>query len=251
MAVLTVIQMRRGTAAQWTTANPVLTSGEPGFETDTLKFKLGDGSTTWNSLAYVGADKALATHNHIASEITDSTSMGRSLLTTASAAAARTTIGAGTSDLVLGATGTTAKAGNWFPAFSEVTGTISTAQLPPLAINETFVVASQAAMLALTAQRGDVAIRTDTADTYILATDSPSTLADWKEILANGQVTSVAGRMGAVVLAKADVGLTNVDNTSDSNKPISSATQTALDSKAATGHTHTSATITTIDGGTP
>ena len=46
-----------------------------------------------------------------------------------------------------------------------------------------------------------------------------------------GGVTSVAGKTGAVTLNKADVGLGNVDNTSDANKPISTATQTALDGK--------------------
>lgn len=45
-------------------------------------------------------------------------------------------------------------------------------------------------------------------------------------------VTSVAGKTGDVTLVKADVGLGNVDNTSDVNKPISTATQTALDAKA-------------------
>lgn len=45
-------------------------------------------------------------------------------------------------------------------------------------------------------------------------------------------VTSVAGRTGAVTLTKTDVGLSNVDNTSDAGKPISTATQTALDLKA-------------------
>jgi len=46
------IQLRRGTAAQWTSANPTLASGEVGVETDTNKQKVGDGSTAWNSLAY-------------------------------------------------------------------------------------------------------------------------------------------------------------------------------------------------------
>ena len=46
------IQLRRGTAAQWTSANPVLTQGEIGAELDTGKFKIGDGSTAWGSLAY-------------------------------------------------------------------------------------------------------------------------------------------------------------------------------------------------------
>ena len=47
-----------------------------------------------------------------------------------------------------------------------------------------------------------------------------------------GAVDSVAGKTGVVTLVKADVGLDNVDNTSDLNKPISTAVQTALDGKA-------------------
>jgi len=46
------IQFRRGTASEWTSANPTLSAGEMGLETDTLKFKIGDGTTAWTSLAY-------------------------------------------------------------------------------------------------------------------------------------------------------------------------------------------------------
>ena len=46
------IQLRRGTASQWTAANTLLAQGELGLETDTNKFKFGDGVTTWNSLPY-------------------------------------------------------------------------------------------------------------------------------------------------------------------------------------------------------
>lgn len=49
------IQARRDTAANWTSVNPTLDAGEPGYETDTGKFKWGDGSTAWNSLAYTGS----------------------------------------------------------------------------------------------------------------------------------------------------------------------------------------------------
>jgi hypothetical protein len=49
-----VFQFRRGTAAQWTSANTVLAAGELGLETDTAKFKIGDGTTVWSSLAYGG-----------------------------------------------------------------------------------------------------------------------------------------------------------------------------------------------------
>lgn len=48
------IQLRRGTASQWTSANPTLAIGELGIETDTDQFKVGDGTTAWNSLAYGG-----------------------------------------------------------------------------------------------------------------------------------------------------------------------------------------------------
>lgn len=59
-------------------------------------------------------------------------------------------------------------------------------------------------------------------------------------------VTSVAGQTGAVVLTKNDVGLSNVDNTSDANKPLSSAAQTALDGKASSVHTHPIADVTNL-----
>jgi hypothetical protein len=53
MPVVTQIQIRRGTASQWTSSNPTLASGEQGFETDTNKMKIGNGSTAWNSLSYI------------------------------------------------------------------------------------------------------------------------------------------------------------------------------------------------------
>jgi hypothetical protein len=48
----TRMQQRRGTAAQWTAANPTLAAGEIGFETDTSKFKMGNGSSAWTALKY-------------------------------------------------------------------------------------------------------------------------------------------------------------------------------------------------------
>jgi hypothetical protein len=46
------IQLRRDTASNWTSTNPTLSQGEQGYETDTSKFKIGDGTTAWTSLAY-------------------------------------------------------------------------------------------------------------------------------------------------------------------------------------------------------
>jgi hypothetical protein len=58
-------------------------------------------------------------------------------------------------------------------------------------------------------------------------------------IIEVGAVVSVAGKVGAVTLAKADVGLGNVDNTSDAAKPVSTAQQTALNAKANTTDVNT------------
>jgi hypothetical protein len=46
------IQIRRDTASNWTSSNPTLSQGEQGYETDTGKLKIGDGSTAWTSLGY-------------------------------------------------------------------------------------------------------------------------------------------------------------------------------------------------------
>lgn len=56
MPAQTVIKLRRGTASQWTSANPVLAAGEVGLETDTLRTKYGNGTSTWTALSYSVAD---------------------------------------------------------------------------------------------------------------------------------------------------------------------------------------------------
>lgn len=79
---------------------------------------------------------------------------------------------------------------------------IPVSQLPALAITETFVVNSQAAMLALAAQTGDVAVRTDLSKSFILAGPDPTVLADWQELKTPADVvSSVEGRAGAVTLS--------------------------------------------------
>lgn len=78
--------------------------------------------------------------------------------------------------------------------------------------------------------------KVDKATGQSLMTDAERTKLSG--IAAGAQVntiTSVAGKTGAVALAKGDVGLANVDNTSDVNKPVSTAQQTALDGKVGTG----------------
>ena len=52
----TKIQLRRDTSNNWSSNNPILSSGEIGYETDTRKIKVGNGSSAWNSLQYIASD---------------------------------------------------------------------------------------------------------------------------------------------------------------------------------------------------
>ena len=81
-----LIQPRRGTADQWTSANPILAVAEMGYETDTQKFKYGDGLSTWNELDY----------GISAVNLSDVTALGLELMTSTTDAEARTILGIGT-----------------------------------------------------------------------------------------------------------------------------------------------------------
>lgn len=84
-------------------------------------------------------------------------------------------------------------------------GKIDGAYIPDIAITDTFVVASQAAMLALVAEEGDVAVRTDVNKSFILTAQPATVLANWQELLTPmSPVTSVFGRAGAVVAQAGD-----------------------------------------------
>lgn len=73
-----------------------------------------------------------------------------------------------------------------------INGKIPSSQLPSIAITETFVVTSQAEMLALDAQDGDVAVRTDTNETYVLQGDDPSVLGNWVELLTSQTLATIS-----------------------------------------------------------
>ena len=88
---ITEIQIRRGSAAAWTAANPTLASGEWGTETDTSKVKLGDGATPWTLLPYVLPvdTSALATITALTAE-TSRAQAAEALLASATALATET-----------------------------------------------------------------------------------------------------------------------------------------------------------------
>jgi hypothetical protein len=85
-------------------------------------------------------------------------------------------------------------------------GLVPVANLPANAIRSTFTVASQSAMLALSAHQGDIAIRTDVNTCFVLTNNVPSVLGNWAQILAPaGTVSSVNSLTGAVTLTTTNI----------------------------------------------
>jgi len=96
-------------------------------------------------------------------------------------------------------------------------GKIPSSLLPSITITDTFIVTSQAAQVALVAETGDVAIRTDINKTYILKGTNPALFSDWAELLTpTSAVTTVFGRNGAVTAQTGDY--TTVQVTETTNK---------------------------------
>ena len=147
------IQVRRGSASQWTSVNPTLEAGEIGLETDTNKIKFGTGSTVWTALSYLS--------------VGDIPEIAMDAINTA------ITLGSGLTK-----------------SYNDDGNTISIS-----------------------------------LDTAVVATLSGT------QTLTNKTLTSPVINTPTGI-TKSDVGLANVDNTSDANKPVSTATQTALDLKA-------------------
>jgi hypothetical protein len=209
------------------------------------------------------AGKAAASHTHTASEITDFAAAvsaaappttNAALLTTGTLADDRLSAGVATSlakaDSALQSSALTpyrtAAAQDAIDAGKQPAGSYATITALNSAISGLSTVYTTTAAVAsqITAYGYQTVAQVSSAISSALAS-YPTTASVSAAIsaLVTG-VSSVAGKTGAVTLAKADVGLGNVDNTSDAAKPISTATQTALDGKAPTSHTHTLGQLT-------
>ena len=184
------MQQRRGTAAQWTASNPVLNAGEIGFESDNNKFKIGDGTNHWADLPY------------FLDEDTIGTSLNGYL-----------------EDTLLGANNGVAQLNS--------SGKLVSTQLP--SIDELTQDAIDAALVAGT---GLDKTYNDVSNTITIDIDSTVATLTGTQTLTNKTLTSPAINTPTGI-TKSDVGLANVDNTTDANKPVSTATQTALDLKLA------------------
>lgn len=180
-------RFRRDTAADWASVNPILGLGEPGLETDTRLVKYGDGVTAWDSLAY---SAVLVAWGDISGTLTDQTDLATALNDKISSTEKGAVSGVATLD-----------AG----------GKIPSSQLPLIALVDVTPVASQSAQLALTAQKGDVAVRTDQNKSYMHNGGTAGTMADWQELLTpTDTVLSVNGQTGVVTLGAA---LSKTDDT--------------------------------------
>ena len=113
---------RRKTAADWTAANPVLMSGELGLETDTTRFKFGNGTTAWNSLAYAGASVGIVPWGAISGTLTDQTDLVAALATKQATLVSATNIKTINGASILGAGNLTLSAS---AAWGGITGTLS------------------------------------------------------------------------------------------------------------------------------
>lgn len=210
---------RRDTAANWTSVNPTLNAGEIGFQIDPgqpIKMKVGNGTSPWVGLSEfnylnVGAQQASTELTALAS-LSPATGFlkrtGAAAFVAASLIAAdipnldAAKITSGTFDNArISAASVTQHQAALSINYSQLVGTP-----PPLLITKTSVVASQAAQLALVAQEGDVAVRTDLNKSYIHNGGVAGTMADWTELLTpTDSVLSFNGRTGAITLTSADV----------------------------------------------
>ncbi len=126
-------------------------------------------------------------------------------------------------------------------------GRVPSANLPPIAVADTYVANSEAEMLALNASKGDICIRNDNGKNYILQSEPANVVSNWVTLATpQSGITSVAGKTGpAVTLAVADI--TGLQALLDNKAALTHnhtfaqvpGLQSALDGKSATGHTHT------------
>ena len=217
------IQLRRGTSSQWDTANPTLAAGEIGIETDTNTFKFGDGTTAWNSLDYALSntvdDYILLADKGVANGV--ATLDGSGKVPYAQIPSIDELSQDAVNSALVAGTGIT-------KVYNDGANTITVAV-------DTSVIATKAELAevsqdsindALVAGVGLDKTYDDVNNLITIDIDSTVVTLTGAQTLTNKTITSPLG------IVKADVGLGNVDNTSDADKPVSTA-QAAADTAVA------------------
>ena len=181
------------------------------------------------------------------------------------------TVAAGNDSRIVGAEQTANKDSANGYAGLDSSGKLNASQLPALAITSVTVVASQAAQLALSAQEGDVAVRSDEGKSYVKNSGSAGTMSDWTLLQTpTDQVLSVNSKTGAVSLTYSDVGAAASSHTHTLSQVTDAGTAAAKnisasgnagsgevvmgsdtrlsDARTPTTHTHTVSQITDAGG---
>lgn len=231
----TQIKIRRGLASEWSSVNPILASGEIGLETDTRKFKFGNGSSNWNSLQY-SVDKSQIGLSNV-----DNTSDNDKPISSA------TQLALDLKQNLLGFIPENIANKNQSNGYAGIdsSGKIPMNLLPAslMSLKGQWNASTNTPSLSNggsgndigdvyectvpgTVDFGDGQIEFSLGDWAVYGVDSK-----WYRSPNSNLISSVNGYTGIVNLTKSDVGLSNVDNTSDADKPISLLTQDALDTK--------------------
>lgn len=199
--------------------NGTATVGGTGYSTaGTVVYRIFHSGAWANYVYQVSSTFALAAHTHAISDVT-----GLQTALDGKAATSHTHTASQITDFSTAADARIAAAAGVSIA-SLSGGKIPTSQLPALALTDVFTVASEVAQLALTAEEGDVAIRTDLNKSYIHNGGVAGTMADWSELLTpTDTVLSVNGEVGAVTLTTDDI-----SDSGQTNKWATAAEKTKL-----------------------
>ena len=264
----TRMQQRRGTAAQWVSSNdgdgPILNAGEIGWESDTNKFKIGDGINNWIDLTYfVDATDVIA--SSLGAYLQDSDVGAVSGVAGLNASQNLLVPGTkiifeGTDDVHETEFVVTDPTSDVVLTFPNATGTI--------ALTSDIAELSQDAIdTALTAGTGITKTYNDVANTLTLAVDTTTIQARVTDVSdteighLNGVTSGIQTQLDSKAptanptftgtvsgITKTMVGLGDVDNTSDAAKPVSTATQTELNLKAPLANPTFTGTVTLPTG---
>lgn len=219
----TQIQLKRGLSENFQSV--VLKVGEPAFITDLGKLYIGDGT---NKVLINPMDKPIGINTTDYSTKIKVNDYGQVIETSITSAEDIPDLpyskitGLGTAATLNSGT----SAGN-VPVLDS-NGKLVTSILPPLAITNTFIANNEAEMLALVAEVGDIAVRTDLNETYILQKEPATKLENWVKLLTpTDSVLSVNGQTGAVNLTGENIYLNGYTKAS-SYSPIIPTDNTSL-----------------------